>query len=128
MRAPAPASARNAAAAPSTEQVLEALRVLASAIAVGREVVPPPAPTLVRIDGPSLAAHGLELRGVLGLVRGGRLKTIRIGRGRFTTTAHLAALVDELEAAPPPGANDEERDELQAAVAKAARRRARRSA
>jgi hypothetical protein len=58
-----------------------------------------PTDTLVAIAAEPLAVYGLELKPVLRLADDGALKTVAIGRRRFTKLSYLLALVDTLPAA-----------------------------
>lgn len=84
---------------------------------------------LVAVAAEPLEAMGLELAAVRALVTSGRLKAVRIGRRVFTKRSYLLAMVDELPAAvSTPAVPVETHDELQEAVARAAKRKERKSA
>ena len=83
-----------------------------------------PADALVAVAAEPLAALGLEYGPVLRLAQSGELRSVWIGRRRFTKRSWLVALADTLPAAT---STPDEPDDLRAAVAKAARRQVRRT-
>lgn len=70
-------------------------------IAPGAGASPPHGDALVPINGEALAALGLELRPVARLADSGELRTLRIGRRRYTRQSWLVALADKLASAAP---------------------------
>lgn len=87
---------------------------------------PKPTDDLVHVALGPISALGLELRPVQALIADGRLKTIVIGRRRFTKKSLLLALVDELPHAARAacGPAPKRDDALAKAVERAATRRA----
>jgi hypothetical protein len=79
-----------------------------------------PVDALIPISAAGLRPYGLELRPIVRLAEEGRLRSVAIGRRRYTTLRHLLALVDVLPAAVPAEPTDD--------VALAARKRAARRA
>ena len=75
---------------------------------------------LVPVTAEGLAAEGLEYRPIVALAQAGTLRTVWIGRKRYTRKSWLVALADKL----PPATAEVPDDD----VANAARRRARRAA
>lgn len=90
--------------------IVELLNVLAE----GHQA--PPHDELVAVAPKPLAALGLEYRPTLALAQAGTLRTVWIGRRRFTRRSWLAALAEAL----PPACSAQPEDDL----AEAARRRA----
>jgi len=98
------------------------LHAAADAIADAVEASPrDPADALIPVSAKGLAPYGVELKPVVRLADDGTLRTVTIGRRRFTTLRHLLALVDVL---PPAKATDAGDDLAEAAKKRAARRNA----
>ncbi|HEY1695816.1 MAG TPA: hypothetical protein VGG39_26795 [Polyangiaceae bacterium] len=97
------------------------LHTAADAVADALEASPrDPVDALIPLSAAGLRPYGVELKPAVRLADEGTLRTVEIGRRRFTTLRHLLALVDLLPPAKAPEAEDD--------VAAAARKRARRSA
>jgi hypothetical protein len=80
-----------------------------------------PTDALIAFTPAGLKAHGIEFKPAAKFAAEGLLKTVWIGRRRFTSVARLLALVDVL----PTASAAEQIDELAEAVAKRAAKRAR---
>jgi|SRR6185312_2624628 len=74
---------------------------------------------LVPLTADGLKPYKVELRAAVRLADEGKLRTVQIGRRRYTTARHLAALVDTLE----PARREAPVDTLLLAVERRARRR-----
>jgi hypothetical protein len=79
-----------------------------------------PADALIPLSAGGLKPYSLELKPIVRLADDGKLKTVTIGRKRFTTLRHLLALVD----AAPVVQVDAPADDIAAAARKRAARRA----
>lgn len=77
-----------------------------------------PADALIHLSAAGLRPYGIELKPAVRLADEGTLRTVEIGRRRFTTLRHLLALVDLL----PPAKAPEAEDDVTAAARKRARR------
>jgi hypothetical protein len=99
--------------------VHRAIDTILDAIEERATVATPPIDDLVPLTLKAVEARGLELRPLVRLAEAGTLKTVRIGRRRYTRASWLAGLADAL----PPAADVEPADELTAAARRRAARR-----
>ncbi len=123
-------SAARSTSNPEPSALLDALLDLVAERLASR-LSPAPVDELVPLTAEALAKMGLEARAVHRLVVNGALKTVAIGRRRFTRRSYLLALVDTLPAVEhrntKPAKVTAPQSDLEIAVAKSAARRARRA-